>query len=199
MLCWCSFCQEHLESTVSLISGSSRGTTSLIGRKCNTLTMGKLLSHPLSPHPLSPPLLPHSYLPSFPLFSLPIPLHCSPSVFLSIFFSPPPLSLPTPSPSFSLHLPLSSSPSPSLLPPPSSLPHLFLLTEVLVGERFEFRCGGRQGYWHFNGSRIGQVEPTSVYSGIATINLNGMFTCTNLDRTVEYSSTIVRVYGECGG
>ena len=73
-----------------------------------------------------------------------------------------------------------------------------MLTDVFVGESFEFSCGGggRTGYWHFNGEPIGQAEPTSIYSGIATESLDGIFNCTNRERTVSYSSARLRVFGE---
>ena len=73
-----------------------------------------------------------------------------------------------------------------------------MLTDVFVGESFEFSCGGggRTGYWHFNGEPIGQAEPTSIFRGTATESLDGIFNCTNLERTVSYSSARLRVFGE---
>ena len=73
-----------------------------------------------------------------------------------------------------------------------------MLTDVFVGERFTFTCGGdgRKGYWHFNGNPIGQTEPTSFYRGTATESLDGIFNCTNLERTVSYASARLKVYGE---
>ena len=73
-----------------------------------------------------------------------------------------------------------------------------MLTDVFVGESFEFACdgGGRKGYWHFNGNPIGQSEPTSFYRGTATESLDGIFNCTNLERTVSYASLRLKVYGE---
>ena len=73
-----------------------------------------------------------------------------------------------------------------------------MLTDVFVGESFEFACGGggRTGYWHFNGNPIGQSEPTSKYSGTATESLDGIFKCTNLERNVTYASASLKVYGE---
>ena len=70
---------------------------------------------------------------------------------------------------------------------------------MLVGERFEFGCGGRCGYWHFNGSPTRQKGTTSEYSGTATIDLDGIFNCTDHNRTVEYSNFTFVVFGECGG
>lgn len=67
---------------------------------------------------------------------------------------------------------------------------------MFVGERFEFRCGGRKGYWKINGNPIGQTEPMAIFSGIATTDLEGQINCTNADGTVEYSSSTLTVYGE---
>ena len=73
-----------------------------------------------------------------------------------------------------------------------------MLTDVFVGESFEFACGGggRTGYWNFNGNPIGQSEPTSKYNGTATESLDGIFNCTDLERTVSYASARLKVYGE---
>ena len=73
-----------------------------------------------------------------------------------------------------------------------------MLTDVFVGESFDFTCGGggRTGHWHFNGNLIGQTEPTSFYRGTATESLDGIFNCTNLERTVSYASARLKVYGE---
>ena len=73
-----------------------------------------------------------------------------------------------------------------------------MLTDVFIGESFELRCGGggRTGYWNFNGNPIGQSEPTSMYSGTVTESLDGIFNCTNLERTVSYASLRLKVYGE---
>ena len=70
--------------------------------------------------------------------------------------------------------------------------------DVFVGERFEFKYGGggMKGYWHFNGNPIGQAEPTSIYRGTATESLDGIFSCTNRERTVSYASARLRVFGE---
>ena len=72
------------------------------------------------------------------------------------------------------------------------------LTDVFVGESFEFRCGGggKKGYWNFNGNPFGQSEPTSIYRGTATESLDGIFNCTNLERTVSHASATLKVFGE---
>ena len=68
---------------------------------------------------------------------------------------------------------------------------------MFVGETFEFACGGREGYWHFNGILTGHMGPT--YFGTATENLDGIFTCTNEEGTISYSRARIVVYGECVG
>lgn len=79
----------------------------------------------------------------------------------------------------------------------SLLPLSLHTKDVFVGERFQIRCGDREGYWRLNGNPIGHMVPMSSFSDIATTDLEGSIKCTDANETVAYSTATLRVFGEC--